>query len=254
MSIGKIVEAKGTAVAEFTFKIMLVTLMACATLWGQDVDYGLPVVHVQGTIRTYDRSPVPGAEVTFKGDAITMIVSTNEKGFYKTVLPVGFYSMTVDPLKRGFKEYRRPLFRVASSTSLTLDAFLYVGVSCDLVVAEGSNHTATQDETQDACGGLDFFAAPSGDGDQFQLFIDYPSRQRTDRETVYRSRISQGFKTPVLVAYNLFTLQADEVVYDVQSRILRATGNVVATNADGIARGADSMTFKIENGQATPLP
>jgi hypothetical protein len=56
------------------------------------------------------------------------------------------------------------------------------------------------------------------------------------------------------VAYNLFTLQADHIVYDVQRSTLEAMGDVVVENADGTTQRADSMTFKIENGEATLLP
>jgi hypothetical protein len=65
--------------------------------------------------------------------------------------------------------------------------------------------------------------------------------------------ISAGVEIPVFVAYNLFTLRADRVVYDVQSRTLEATGNVVAENADGTIQRADSMKFRVENGEAIPL-
>jgi lipopolysaccharide assembly outer membrane protein LptD (OstA) len=66
--------------------------------------------------------------------------------------------------------------------------------------------------------------------------------------------ISAGVEIPVFVAYNLFTLRADRVGYDAQGRMLEATGNVVATNADGATEHADSMTFRIENGEAIPNP
>jgi lipopolysaccharide assembly outer membrane protein LptD (OstA) len=56
---------------------------------------------------------------------------------------------------------------------------------------------------------------------------------------------------PIFVAYNLFTLQADEVVYDVKSQTLEASGNVVAESSDGTAEHSDSMVFKIKNGKVT---
>ena len=59
--------------------------------------------------------------------------------------------------------------------------------------------------------------------------------------------------SPVFVAYNLFTLRAERVVYDVQSKTLQATGNVVTVDADGATRRADSMTLEIENGRVTGL-
>jgi hypothetical protein len=180
-------------------------------------------------------------------------VSADNSGSFEIELPFGFYTMTVISKIQGFREYRRPLFRVASSTSVTLDATLGLGSSCDLVAAPGSEHIITEEEGQDACGGFDFFAVPSEEGVPFQLLIDYPSRQRADRANVYRSRRHQGLQNPVVVAYNLFTLRADEVIYDVRSRTLRATGDVVVEGVDGTTQRGDSMTFKIENGEAIPL-
>ena len=66
-----------------------------------------------------------------------------------------------------------------------------------------------------------------------------------------------GWTTPVFVAYNLFTLRADHVDYDAQTRTLQATGNVVIVNAGGETQRVDfPRTFKIEQtGQSfTPLP
>jgi hypothetical protein len=243
------------SVIKLTYLTMVVVLLACAALFGQSAP---PVsspqtFHIQGTVHVLSDSAASGAEVTFEGEKTTKTVLTDKKGFYEANLPVGLYTMNVSSLKHGFKEYRRPLFRVASSTNLTLDATVSSGVSCDPVVPEESKHAPTQDEAQDACGGLDLFAVPSEDGVPFQLFIDYPGRQRSDQGNVYGNKKLEGFKTPVFVAYNLFTLQADDVVYDVSGRVLKATGNVVVENADGATQRADSITLKIENGQATPL-
>jgi lipopolysaccharide assembly outer membrane protein LptD (OstA) len=56
------------------------------------------------------------------------------------------------------------------------------------------------------------------------------------------------------VAYNLFTLQADRVDYDVQNRTLEATGNVATVSPNGVTQHADSLTFKFANGEASRLP
>jgi lipopolysaccharide assembly outer membrane protein LptD (OstA) len=55
------------------------------------------------------------------------------------------------------------------------------------------------------------------------------------------------------VVYNLFSLQADKVTYDIQRQTIEATGNVIAVNELGTHQGANSMAFKIEDGQVTPL-
>jgi lipopolysaccharide export system protein LptA len=56
------------------------------------------------------------------------------------------------------------------------------------------------------------------------------------------------------VAYNLFSLQADHVVYNVKFRTVEAIGNVVVVNESGATQRAESMTLRIKNGQAIPLP
>jgi lipopolysaccharide export system protein LptA len=59
---------------------------------------------------------------------------------------------------------------------------------------------------------------------------------------------------PVFVGYNLFTLRAEHVVYDGKNRTLQAKGKVVVINEKGETQRADSMTFRVENGEATALP
>jgi len=266
VSIGKIIEVKGSAVAELTSIIMLVTLIACASSFGQSAVpiTELQTFHIKGEIRYYNDSPVPGAGVTFEGDNISQTVAADKNGFYETDLPVGIYTMTAQDLPKLHYKYVRPLFRVASSTSVTLNVTFYAGLSCDL-------KSLTPGDVRNACEGIDLFPIPSKDNVPFELSIQYSSRRPTDRGCEYsglktflrpigRGDKYSSLKTPaelnirVFVAYNLFTLRADDVVYDVRSRTLEATGNVVSVNADGVARRADSTTFKIENGQVTPLP
>lgn len=55
------------------------------------------------------------------------------------------------------------------------------------------------------------------------------------------------------MAYNLFSLQADKVTYDVQKRTIEARGNVIAVSESGATQRTDSMAFKIENGQVVML-
>jgi len=69
----------------------------------------------------------------------------------------------------------------------------------------------------------------------------------------YTGERTREYHTPVFVAYNLFSLQADKVSYDVQKRTIEASGNVIAVNESGASQRADSMALKIENGQVTPL-
>ena len=234
----------------------LLGLLACATSFGQSAT---PVAqshspNVHGTIRLDPYDVAPRVAVTFTEGNDSTTVFTGKNGFYETNLPVGFYTMTVHQVPHGFKEYRRPLFRVASSTMLKIDVTLGAGVPCDPAVPVGSEHVTTAEEAEDSCGGSAFFSVPSSDGIPYQLFINYPSRQRNAQASIYRSSTSSGSKTRVCVIYNLFSLEADSVTYDENTRTLTATGNVVAENADGSPQHAGSTTFEFENGQATPLP
>jgi hypothetical protein len=244
------------SVHKFTFITMLAAFLACATLFGQSVASVAPVqiFHAHGTVRVYPGDALPQAQVRFENEKFSKTVYTDKAGLFEANLPVGLYTMTVDPPMLGLKRYRRPLFQVESPTDLTLDAILLPGVSCSPVMPKGSDRIPNRDESQDACGGLDSFRVPSDDGVPFELFIDYPVRQRADRGNVYSSRDLPGLKIPVLVAYNLFTLRAERVVYDVQGRTLDATGKVVVERADGTTQSAESMALKIESGEATPLP
>jgi hypothetical protein len=174
--------------------------------------------------------------------------------------------MTAQP-SREYLEYRRPLFRVASSTGLTFNIILErAQQTCDLVSPVGGPPQTAVD-ARNACGGWDSFPVPSEDHVPFELSIQFGHREATDHVSiydgtwnpstepsyVYRSGWNPSSSSPVFVAYNLFTLRANHVVYDVQARTLHATGNVVVVNADGVTERCDSMRFKIENGGAIPL-
>jgi len=253
-------------ILKFAFVAILVNFLACATLFGQSAApvTELPTFHIQGAIRYYNDSPVPGAAVTFEGDNILKTVSADKNGFYETDLPVGLYTMTAQDLYKSHYKYVHPPFRVTSLTSVTLNVTFYAGMSCDL-------KNPTPEDVRNDCEGIDLFPIPSKDNVPFQLSIQYYSRRPTDRGCEYSGLktsfrpIGRGDKyssleTPtdlkirVFVAYNLFTLQAYHVVYDVQGRTLEATGDVVVTNVDGATQRGDSMIFKIENGEANRLP
>jgi hypothetical protein len=253
----------------FTSVALFVGLLFGASLFGQSAapETQVHTFHVQGTIRDYAARGVAGIEVIFEGEGIRKIVSSDENAFYAADLPVGLYRMTVEP-QREFPEYQRPLFRVTSSTTLTFNITIDLGErSCDLGVSMGGS-SSNQFDTRNACGGSDSFMVPSRDHVPFELSIQFGRRHPTDHENIYdgvmnyntgRSYVyASGWNPPtsgpVLAFYNLFTLQANHVVYDVENRKLTATGKVVMLNTDGSTRHADAMAFKIENGEAIPLP
>jgi hypothetical protein len=120
--------------------------------------------------------------------------------------------------------------------------------SCDLIVPPEQ----WEEAAKRLCGGEDSFPVPSEGGKSFQLEFQYGEREIATLGYVYS--VGRG-QTPVFVEYNLFALHADQVVYDTKNQTIRATGNVVVLDESGRDKTrADSMTFRIANGQVSPLP
>jgi hypothetical protein len=252
---------------KFTSRVLLVTLLGCAVLFGRSASPVTPLLtfHIDGTIQDYDGVPASGAEVTFQSDKTSKTVNADDRGFYEAVLPVGLYTMTtlytgstqnpsvplLGKARRFTKKYQHPLFRVSSRTKVTLNVTFETEMSCDPPFRKG--HMATPKDFQHICGGTELFSIPSDDNIPFQLSIRYQGWRRDDQGFTYSDLKIPMFHDPVFVVYNLFTLRADKVVYDVKNQTLEATGNVLAGSSDGTAHHADSMIFKIENGEATLL-
>jgi hypothetical protein len=221
----------------------------------------LETFHVSGTIsRAHDNAALPEADVTFRGEKVSKTLTTDDRGIYEADLPIGSYTMTVRATDISLEVYQRPLFRITRPTSVTFNVRLYTEVqrSCDVMTPPSSNHIPDDNDMKnvmkDECGGWDFIPLPSEDGTPFKLFIRFRTRHAADHGYAYSGRTIFGrLQTPVFVAYNLFTLQANDVGYDERSQTLQASGNVVTVNEDGDTQRADSMKFRIENGQATPL-
>ena len=205
-----------------------------------------PTFHVQGTVRRAlsANDYVHWAEVSFEGKGLKRTVTTDERGFYEVELPLGAYTMAIEPVGQTLQGYRRPLFRVSSPTTLTFNATLDGLEFCEPLMPESGSVPADFSPCQE----LHVFPAPSVDGTPFQIYIRCLAQWKTDRGYRYGAD-----HNPVFVAYNLFTLRADRVVYDAQNRAIEATGDVVEQKVDGSARHADAMTFKFENGQATAV-
>lgn len=194
----------------------------------------------------------PRIEVVFSSEYISQSVVVDDKGFYQIDLPLGTYTMTaafpgfgpkhISPLTKYIR-----FFQVVSPTKIKLNGVLFGDYSCDGVwMAE--NEEEQKELFKDTCGGEDSFLAPSSDGTPFQLDIRYVRRQRTGRSFAYGN--NAAVRRPVLVTYNLFSLQADSVVYDTTNRVVRASGNVLIEDQLG-RTNAESVAFKIEGGKLT---
>ena len=246
--------ATGSATRQIRGAILTV-LLAYLSLSAQSAPTNSETFHVRGTVRGFADSVMPRAEVTFKSERTTKTVSSDSRGVYRAELPIGTYTMTVSWASR--EKYRRPVFRVKSKRTITLDVTLYPDPpDCDTFVSTlvSPSETYTRgldaDDYRDACGGRDDLPIPSKDGTSFDLLIQYGSRQRSASENTYSSYIRLG---PVFVAYDLFSLEADKVVYDIKNRTIAASGNVVVSDGSGTTRHADSLGFRIEDGQVIPL-
>jgi hypothetical protein len=211
--------------------------------------------HIEGTVRNFTRATVSGAEVRFEGDKGNKVAFTNSDGFYKVELAPGLYTMiATDSSQRNLQEYRRPLFSVPLSKTITLNVTLDpVNPTCD-VIAAPPGWDAPIGTGEINCGGSDSFPLPSQERVPFELLIRYRMRQITGTGFNYNTDASGlGVKIQVFVAYNLFTLRADNVVYDTVAHTLKARGDVVTVNETGSTDHADSMLFKLENGRAILL-
>jgi hypothetical protein len=247
-------------------------LLGFATLSGQSEApvNRLRTCHIQGLIRTQNDSVVPNGNVTFRGKGNNFIqtVFADDTGFYESDLAAGLYTMTAEYLKpaalfapvgkaqepglRNLQAYERPLFRIASQTSLTLNITLDPPYpNCERGYGVGPSASSPPPYDGELfCGGQDVFPIPSVDNVPFELLVRFSGRQSNERGYIYNPR---GSGVPVFAAYNLFTLRADSVIYEVQNKTLRASGHVVAVGYDGATQGAPSMNFKLENGKASPL-
>jgi hypothetical protein len=228
--------------------------LSCLALYAQPAPSHTLTSHVKGTIRGFANWPIAGVEVKFEGEKTAKSVSSDANGYYETELPAGVYAMSVS---WGAKErYRRPQFIISASQIIILDINLQPDdASCDplvreIVHADGTriSREPTQDDFKDACGGRDYFPIPSEQMLTLDLLIQYSNRQRSGGKNTYYD--AQG---AVLVAYNLFTLTADKVVYDAENRTISAAGGVVAEDGLGSTRHADSICFKLGDGEAVPL-
>ncbi len=242
-------------------KLVLASSVLCV------ISYAHPILarsqetfHVRGKILDSYNSAIVSAEVKFEGSNTTETVSSDSRGFYHAELPVGLYSMTVAKGSSGYgKYYKRPLFRVSSPKTIVLDVTLYPPLpSCDpgtIIERRPDGTTRSEihpapDTLRDECGGWDRFPLPSDEGVPFELLVRYSNRLRRDSERIYKG----GFQNPVFVAFNLFTLTADHVTYDMASQTLVAAGNVTVTKGSAGSTHANSMKFRIANDSVLRLP
>ncbi len=204
------------------------------------------------TVATDDKDSyvaVPRTEVTFRGAHATKTVAVDDKGFYQADLPVGLYKMTIESpiiVSQALTPYAW-LFGVQSPGTVVLNGSLYMAhLTCDIMV--GGTPEQQSEQTKNACGGEDRSSIPSKDGTPLELYIRYSNREVTEQGYGYGGD-RRPERVPVLVAYNLFELEADGISYDRKNSSITAVGNVVTEDGSGKKQHFDSVVFRIEDGQ-----
>jgi hypothetical protein len=230
---------------------LFVVLLLCGSLSGQT---SAPVTqpqtyHIRGTITDPIEAVIPRVKVTFQGEQQRKTVTANDVGVYEVDLPIGDYTMTAQ--MAGFRPYRRPLFRVRAPADMMFDVRLQIGRCGDMVITNSSGRPPTDAEiyaATESCRHEDLFPL-SPRRDQLQLSIQYETRAETANVFSYSGASRED---PVSLAYNLFSLRADRVVYNAREKTLEAQGNVVMEDEPG-KRRADAIAFRLEGGRPKQL-
>lgn len=198
---------------------------------------------------------VPPTEITFRGEQVTKTVALDDQGFYQAELPVGSYKMTVvgpGTENESITPYVR-FFRIMQGTRVVINGNLYLEpATCDNTVRGAPEEQSRQ--PKDACGGEDVFPVPSTYGMPWELHISFPQRQTNGDSYVYSTNNVTRPGVPVVLTYNLCSLEADKVSYDAKRRMITASGVVVTQDGTGKTHRGDSMNFVLsDDGQFIPV-
>jgi hypothetical protein len=233
---------------------ILMIPLVCSALLGQSAPptHYPQTFHVKGNLKSSSGYDINGARVSFESDKTRKIVSSDNKGFYEAELPVGDYTMTItSPV---FMACHRPLFRVASPMCLTFDFTLHpIGLASDVPVDPTDPAVRASVLYDISPYGEEFFPAPSKDGVPFQLYIRFSTHSRQGETDTYMSDFYPPYRNRVFVAYNLFSMWADEVIYDEKSGTIEAHDNVCVAKESDAVHCDYSAVFKIKDGHVIPL-
>jgi hypothetical protein len=178
-------------------------------------------------------------------------VVTDEKGFYQVELPIDLYRMTAEASSISavpLTKYDR-MFQVKSPRKIVLNGNLnFARTNCDAIVSGDES----SESLKDICGGEDEFKVPSTDT-PLQMFVQYPQRSRLGAGFTYSIDRESWPDVRVSITYNLFSLDADKVIYDSTDDTVRAEGNVLVTDASGTVTHGNLMVFRLRDGKAALL-
>lgn len=208
--------------------------------------------HVRGKITDRMGFVLPGTQVVFTGQLGSRRLVVDKNGSYETELPFGSYSMTAEgpePYSRLGK-YERPAFQVTTPVTVTLNATLpSESHSCDLL-GLGDDPEETENAVKGFCGGEDEFSIPMKQGKSIRLLIRYEQRRALPKgEYAYSSKETGPGKMPVFVFLNLFSIEANQVVYNPETRVLEATGDVLVADGSGKDCRFSAVRFEIREGK-----
>ena len=217
------------------------TLFFYVTVFGQSPTNTPPAsqVHISGNAIQCGKT-IPGTLwVKFDGNPPLegRRVKTDESGRYETDLPFGVWTMTTVAFPSDKTTFSRPRpFQVSASGRLEFNIYLRPPVACDV--------RGTPEGTAKVCWAEEFFRVPSADGVPYEVDLFNLHQYWTPCPTAERHR---EFAT-----YNLLSIEADNVAYHPAETTLEASGDVLIQDESGEHK-ADSVTFKVVDGHATPM-
>jgi TonB family protein len=206
------------------------------------------VVHVSGTV-TQCGDATHIAWVRFGGPSV-VTVALNDAGVYEADLSPGVWSATATISATDNRTGSRSRhFRLTEQTiSAVVDIYLRPPVSCSVSILTpgGRQPTVAELASRDTtCYGEKSFPLPSADGAPFEVEVG-----GLDHSSCSIGRAEKP--TREYATYNLLSVQADNVVYHPQDRILEAHGDVVIEDESRQQR-ADTAVFHLEDGRAVEM-
>jgi len=193
--------------------------------------------------------PIPRTEVCFRSEREFKSVVVDDDGHYTIDLPLGLYEMTaIGPGigKQELTHYIR-VFEVLVNKTVVLNGALYIArSSCDTVETR-------PERLKDACGGVDSFSIKTNTGKPLVLYIEYPRREYSGQGITYRTDKFGWPGVPVVLSYNLLSIQANRIDYFPKANVIEATDVVALSNGTADNHRESSMRFHIEGGEAVQV-
>jgi TonB family protein len=231
-------------------RFLALILLFCSASFGQSTarETAPSVVHVSGAV-TECGEAIHTAWIRFDGPSV-VTVKLNDAGVYEADLSPGVWSATATVSATDNRNLSRSRhFRLTEQTiSAVVDIYLRPPVSCSVSILTpgGREPSAAELASRDTtCYGEKSFPLPSVDGAPFEVELG-----GLDHSSCSIGRANKP--TREYATYNLLSVQADNVVYHPQDRILEAHGDVVIED-ESRGRRADTAIFHLEDGRTVEM-